>query len=72
MAESVPSQATTLSLDNQQQQPINTPITAHFGDRLRRGIAGIGSSIVDLVGFIKIEQKNNFFKGSSSSNKYFK
>nr|CAD2173243.1 unnamed protein product [Meloidogyne enterolobii] len=49
MAESVPSQTTTLSLDNQQQQPITTPITTHFGDRLRRGIAGIGSSIVDLV-----------------------
>ncbi|CAK5053254.1 unnamed protein product [Meloidogyne enterolobii] len=48
IAESVPSQTTTLSLDNQ-QQPITTPITTHFGDRLRRGIAGIGSSIVDLV-----------------------
>ena len=58
MAESVPSQATTLSLDNQQQQPITTPITTHFGDRLRRGIAGIGSSIVDLVCFFnKIKQK---------------
>uniref|UniRef100_A0A1I8BCP0 RING-type domain-containing protein n=1 Tax=Meloidogyne hapla TaxID=6305 RepID=A0A1I8BCP0_MELHA len=43
--ESVPSQTTASALDSQQQQPITT----HFGERLRRGIAGIGSSIVDLV-----------------------
>jgi hypothetical protein len=48
VSENIPSQTTSSALTS--QQPVTaTPVTVNFSERLRRGISGIGSSLVDLV-----------------------